>query len=80
MECPYCKKEMSAGVIFGNGGGSVCWKDGRDELPRFSEKVFNKKKIEAADYFVDFPALFTINADYCENCKIMMFKTEISNR
>lgn len=80
MECPYCKKEMQSGMIFGNGGSSVRWKDGRDDLPSFLETSFGKMKLEAVDYFVHFPAMFTIDADYCENCKIMLFKTDISNR
>lgn len=73
MRCPYCDKEMQAGVIRG---------DGR-ETPRFIRN--GEKKHSLADYINGKGALtvnfswnkFLLDANYCTSCKKFVIENDV---
>ncbi len=74
MKCPYCNQEMQKGILSGDGRSRVYWKAG-DEKANFMDKLSGKGKIRGIKYTL---AAFIIHANYCADCKKMIFETDIS--
>lgn len=73
MICPYCNQEMQKGIISGYRRGDICWKAG-DKCTAFWERVSDDGRITAAKLGL---GVFKITAYYCEQCKKMIFDTDI---
>ncbi len=74
MKCPFCEKEMKKGVMSGDGRSKIFWEPQNEKLG-VMDKLVGKGMIEA-DYSL---GKFKIQADYCDCCKKMIFRTNISN-
>ena len=74
MVCPFCGKEMSKGILSGNGKSTVRWKIG-DKKADFYDTLSDSGRITAAKYRL---LVFTIEAYYCSSCKKMIFDTDIT--
>ena len=70
MICPFCKREMTAGTLGGNGNTMLKFS------PLNAPKSFfgNGKVIRNARYNY---SRFELRADYCENCKKIIFDANI---
>lgn len=70
MICPFCKREMTAGTLGGNGNTMLKFS------PLNAPKSFfgNGKVIRNARYNY---SRFELKADYCENCKKIIFDANI---
>ena len=70
MNCPYCKREMTAGSL--SGSGSSMFKFVPKDAPR---SFFGSGKIiRNARYDL---SRFEIKANYCENCRKMIFDAQL---
>lgn len=74
MKCLYCDQEMQGGIISGSGRSGVYWKKG-DKKANFMDILGGTEIIKAAKYTL---LSFTIEANYCEACKKVIFETDIS--
>lgn len=74
MECPFCGKEMSKGILSGDGRSAVRWNAG-DKKAGFMDTLNGSGVITAAKHSL---ATFTIEAYYCTSCKKMIFDTDIT--
>lgn len=74
MTCPFCGKEMQAGIISGDGRSKVYWEPEEEKLA-IMDKIAGKGMIDA-EYSL---TKFKIQCDYCKNCRKMIFDTNISN-
>ena len=74
MKCPYCGQEMNEGIISGDGRSRVFWKAG-DKKANLMDKLGGTGQIEAVQYTL---ATFTIEANYCNTCRKMIFETDIA--
>ena len=72
MRCPFCGKEMRKGVLSGDGRSKVFWEHENEKLG-VMDKLFGKGMIDA-EYSL---SKFKIQADYCDDCKKMIFSTDI---
>ncbi len=73
MICPFCSQEMRKGVMSGDGRSRVFWKAG-DQKATFAERLTGAGLVSAAKYRL---AVFTMETYYCDNCRKMIFDTEI---
>lgn len=73
MKCPFCNNEMQAGIMSGDGRSKIFWEPKGDKLG-VMDKIVGKGMI-GAEYSL---TKFKINAEYCYNCKKMIFDTDIS--
>lgn len=73
MKCPYCSKEMTKGVISGDGRSKIFWEPENKKLDML-DRFCGIGMIDAKYSF----GKFTIQADYCEACKKMIFSTGVS--
>lgn len=69
-----CDQEMQGGIISGSGRSGVYWKKG-DKKANFMDILSGTGLIKAAKYTL---LSFTIEANYCETCKKVIFETDIS--
>lgn len=74
MKCPFCDNEMQSGKITGDGRSKVHWIPEGDK-PGILESMIGKGRIDA-EYTL---TKFSIEANYCGQCKKMIFDTEISD-
>ncbi len=74
MKCPFCDKEMTKGFISGDGRSGVYWNDEAEKIS-FVDKIVGVGKVTAAKYTL---TQFKIDANYCPDCKKMIFDTEVS--
>lgn len=74
MECPFCGKEMSKGILSGDGRSTVRWKTG-DKKAGFMDILSGSGVITAAKHSL---ATFIIEAYYCPSCRKMIFDTDIT--
>ena len=73
MKCPFCDKELTKGILQGDGRSTVHWKEGDKKIP-FIERALGKGRLSAAKYTL---GTFTIDSYYCDLCKKMIIETEI---
>ena len=73
MTCPFCKKEMQHGILSGDGRSNVTFKAGDKKTGGF-DRFIGIGKVTAAKHG---PATFAIDANYCPDCKKMIFDTDI---
>jgi hypothetical protein len=45
MKCPYCKDEMSSGLLNGRGPGAFFWMPESEKLPIFFQRKLWKRKM-----------------------------------
>ena len=74
MKCPYCDQEMQKGIISGSGRKGVYWKPG-DKKANFMDILSGTGLIKSAKHTL---FSFTIESDYCNACKKIIFETDIS--
>ena len=74
MKCPFCEKEMKKGVMLGDGRTKVRWEPEGKKLG-IIEQLSGIGRVDAEYSW----GQFRIPTDYCENCKKMIFSTNISN-
>ncbi|MBP3240506.1 MAG: MarR family transcriptional regulator [Oribacterium sp.] len=73
MKCPFCANEMQQGIISGDGRSGVIWEAGGKKISAL-DKFIGVGVITAAKHSL---TKFKIEACYCENCKKMIFDTDI---
>ena len=73
MKCPFCEKEMIKGVMSGDGRSKIFWEPQNEKLGMI-DKLVGKGMIDA-EYSL---SKFKIQADYCDECKKIIFSTNIS--
>lgn len=73
MKCPVCDKEMRKGVLSGDGRSKVFF-ESEDEKLGMMDKLCGKGMIDAK-YTL---SKFEIQADYCDECRKMIFSTGLS--
>ena len=64
---------MQHGILSGDGRSAVTFKPGNKKTGGF-DRFLGINKLTAAKYTL---TAFTIDADYCPDCKKMIFDTEI---
>ena len=74
MECPFCKQEMTAGIMSGDGRSKVFWEASEDKLG-VMDKIAGKGIIESAAYSL---TKFKLKTKYCLRCKKVILDTDIS--
>ena len=74
MVCPFCGKEMSKGILSGDGRCAVRWKAG-NKKKGFMDTLSDSGRITAAKHTL---SVFTIESYYCPSCKKMIFDTDIT--
>ena len=74
MNCPYCGKEMKKGIMSGDGRQGITWKEG-DKKASFIDKLGGGCNVTAAKWNL---TQFTIEADYCPDCKKMIIDTDVT--
>ena len=72
MNCPFCEKEMTKGTLSGDGRTKVRWDADGEKIG-----LFDKMFIGLVDAEYTFTK-FRIKSFYCENCKKMIFDTNLS--
>ena len=73
VQCPYCGKEMQKGILSGDGRSNVCWKAGENKTG-FMDSFFGTGKLTAVKHTL---ASFSIETYFCDQCKKMIFDTDI---
>lgn len=73
MNCPFCNKEMIKGVMTGDGRRKVRW-HAEGEKISLTESAFTEKGLIDANYTL---TKFNIDSFYCENCRKMIFETDV---
>ena len=74
MLCPYCGREMKAGILSGDGRSPVTWKQG-EKKAGFMDAIVGSGTVTAARRTL---TTFTIESWYCPDCKKMIFDTEVT--
>lgn len=73
MKCPFCKQEMTAGEISGNGHSQVHWQPEGVKI-NTSDSLYGKGRLKNVQYSM---GKFKIHTNYCVYCKKMIFDTDI---
>ena len=74
MLCPYCGREMKAGILSGDGRSPVAWKQG-EKKAGLMDAIVGSGTVTAARRTL---TTFTIESWYCPDCKKMIFDTEVT--
>ena len=74
MLCPYCGREMKAGILSGDGRSPVTWKQG-EKKAGLMDAIVGSGTVTAARRTL---TTFTIESWYCPDCKKMIFDTEVT--
>ncbi len=72
MKCPFCEKEMKRGIMSGDGRSKIFWEPENEKLGVI-DKIVGKGMIDA-EYSL---TKFKIRTEYCDECKKMIFSTNI---
>ena len=74
MLCPYCGREMKAGILSGDGRSPVAWKQG-EKKAGLMDAIVGSGTVTAARRTL---TTFTVESWYCPDCKKMIFDTEVT--
>ncbi len=74
MICPFCRKQMNAGILSGDGRCPVTWKQG-EKKAGIMDKVAGTGTVTAAKRTL---TSFTIETWYCPDCHRMIFDTDVT--
>jgi len=74
MLCPYCGREMKAGILSGDGRSPVTWKQG-EKKAGLMDAIVGSGTVTAARRTL---TTFTVESWYCLDCKKMIFDTEVT--
>ena len=74
VTCPFCGKQMEAGILSGDGRSPVTWKQGNKKAG-LMDIISGAGTVTAAKRTL---TAFTIETRYCPDCRRMIFETDVT--